>query len=104
MEKHDLAFWLSVAGATMIKLLTSQYGGPLKVLLTVLAAVFSAYFFTIPAMHILGLDPEVYTTVMAAVMAVTGEGLMRWVMKFVDTLPYDPGKLIDLIRRWRSGK
>lgn len=73
-------------------------------IVTVLAAIFSAYFFTSPAMHLLGLDPGVYTTVMAAVMALTGEGLMRWAMKMVDGLPSDPGKILDLIKQWRGGK
>lgn len=104
MEKHDLAFWLAVAGATVVKLLTSQYGGPVKMIVTVLAAIFSAYFFTSPAMHLLGLDPGVYTTVMAAVMALTGEGLMRWAMKMVDTFPSDPSNLIELLKQWRNGK
>lgn len=104
MEKHDLAFWLAVVGATLVKVLTSQFGGPVKLVATVFAALFSAYFFTTPAMHFLGLDPEVYTTMMAAVMALTGEGFMRWGMKMVDTLPSDPARILDLIRQWRGGK
>lgn len=104
MEKHDLAFWLAVAGATIVKLLTSQYGGPVKLIATVFAALFSAYFFTGPAMHLLGLDPAVYTTIMAAVMCLTGEGLMRWGMKLVDTLPSDPARILDLLKQWRGGK
>ena len=36
MEKHDLAFWLSAAWATLIKILTSQYGGPIKMAASVL--------------------------------------------------------------------
>jgi len=104
MEKHDLAFWLAVVGATVVKLLTSQYGGTVKMIATVLAAIFSAYFFTAPAMHILGLDPGVYTTVMAAVMALTGEGFMRFAMKLVDSLPSEPSKIIELLKQWRNGK
>ncbi len=104
IEKHDLAFWLAAFGATVVKLLTSEYGGPVKLTATVLAAIFSAYFFTSPAMHFLGLDPEVYTTVTAAVMALTGEGFMRWGMKLVDGLPSEPGKIIDLFKQWRGGK
>lgn len=104
MEKHDLAFWLAVAGATVVKVLTSQFGGPLKLVATVFAALFSAYFFTAPAMHILGLDPAVYTTMMAAVMALTGEGFMRFGMRLVDSLPSEPSKILDLLRQWRDGK
>jgi hypothetical protein len=99
IEKHDMAFWLSAAGATVIKILTSQYGGPIRMAASVLAALFSAYFFTSPALHFLGLDPEVYTTLMAAVMALTGEGIMR----FIISLSNNPEKVIDLFQLWRKG-
>lgn len=102
IEKHDLAFWLAAGGATVVKILTSEYGGPVRLFATVVAAIFSAYFFTPPAMHILGLDPEVYTTVIAAVMALTGEGLMRWAMRMADSLPSEPSKIIELFRQWRG--
>jgi len=62
--------------------------------------VFSAYFFTQPAMHFLGLDPDAYTTAMAAIMALTGEGAMR----FVIGMSNDPAKLLDWVRAWRGGK
>lgn len=104
IEKHDMAFWLAVFGATVVKLLTSEYGGPIRLFATVVAAIFSAYFFTVPAMHVLDLDPEYYTTVTAAVMALTGEGFMRWGMRLVDSLPSDPSKILELIREWRNGK
>ena len=100
IEKHDLAFWLSVGGATVVKLLTSPYAGFIRALATVVAAVFSAYFFTSPAMAALGLDPETYTTAMAAIMALTGEGVMR----FVIGMSNDPAKLLDWVRAWRGGK
>lgn len=104
IEKHDLAFWLAACGATVVKLLTSEYGGPIRLLATVVAAIFSAYFFTAPAMHFLGLDPAVYTTTTAAIMALTGEGFMRWGMRLVDALPSDPARILELVRFWRGGK
>jgi hypothetical protein len=100
IEKHDLAFWMSVGGATVVKLITSPYAGFVRALATVIAAVFSAYFFTQPAMHFLGLDPETYTTAMAAVMALTGEGAMRFLIQ----LSNDPTRAIDILRMWRGGK
>jgi hypothetical protein len=100
MEKHDLAFWTAVGGATLVKLVTSPYTGFVRVLATVIAAVFSAYFFTQPAMDALGLDHETYTTAMAALMALTGEGIMR----FIINLSNDPTKALDWIKAWRGGK
>jgi hypothetical protein len=103
MEKHNLSFWLAVIGAAGVKLFTSEYTGFLRALTTVVAAVFAAYFFTTPVMTLLGLDPETYTTAMAAIMALTGEGLMRWIMGVSDSLPSDPSKIVDLFKRW-TGK
>lgn len=103
MEKHDLSFWLAVLGAAGVKLLTSEYAGFLKALATVMAAIFSGVMLTEPAMHILGLDPTVYTIPMAILMGLTGENLMRWVMGLTGSLPSDPGKILDLLKRW-TGK
>jgi hypothetical protein len=103
MEKHNLSFWLAVIGAAGVKLFTSEYTGFLRALTTVVAAVFAAYFFTTPAMTLLGLDQETYTTAMAAIMALTGEGLMRWIMGVSNSLPSDPSKIVDLFKRW-AGK
>lgn len=100
MEKHDLAFWLAAIGATIVKLITAPYKGFLQAFSTVFAAIFSAYFLTEPAMDLLGLDPEVYTTAMAALMALTGEGVMRWLIGASN----DPTKVFDAIRQWRGGK
>jgi hypothetical protein len=103
MEKHDLSFWLAVIGAAGVKLFTSEYTGFLRALTTVVAAIFAAYFFTTPAMTLLGLDEAVYITPMAAIMALTGEGLMRWLMGVSNSLPTDPSKIVDLFKRW-AGK
>ena len=95
---HDIAFWISVIGATVIKLMTSPFHGPFKALLTVFAAMFAAYIFTEPMVHWLGLDPATYTTPMAALLALSGEGLMRTVMAAAN----DPSKLLELYRAWRD--
>jgi len=97
---HDLSFWLAVLGATAVKLFTSPYGGVLRVLATIFAALFSAYVFTGPVVQWLGLTPETYTAPIAALLALTGEGLMRFLMSSAN----DPGRLFDLFRQWRGGK
>lgn len=100
MEKHDLAFWIAAVGATIVKLFTAPYAGILQAFITVFAAIFSAYFLTEPAMDLLGLDSDVYITAMAALMALTGEGIMRWLIGASN----DPTKVFDVIRQWRGGK
>jgi hypothetical protein len=99
MEKHDLAFWLAALGATIVKLFTAPYSGFVQAFITVFAAVFSAYFLTSPALDILGLDPEIYTTAMAALMALTGEGFMRWLIGASN----DPSKIFEILKQWRGG-
>lgn len=100
MEKHDMAFWLAAMGATLVKLITAPYTGLWRAVVTVFAAVFSAFFLTSPMMDLLGLAPEIYTTAMAALMALTGEGLMRWLIGAAN----EPTKIIDLLKQWRGGK
>lgn len=100
MFGHDIGFWLAVIGATLVKLLTSPYHSFLRAAVTVFAAVFAAYIFTEPTVKWLGLEPETYTTPVAALLALTGEGLMRLGMASSN----DPGKLFELLRQWRGGK
>lgn len=95
---HDVSFWISVLGATVIKLLTSPYSSFTRAVLTVFAAMFSAYVFTEPMIHWLGLDPLTYTTPMAALVALTGEGLMRTVISFAE----NPMKAVELYKAWRD--
>lgn len=96
---HDLSFWVSVIGATLIKLFTSPYSSFTRAILTVFAAMFAAYVFTEPMIHWLSLDAATYTTPMAALLALTGEGLMRVVMGMAD----NPIRAIELYNAWRYG-
>ena len=95
---HDLAFWIATAGATVVKLFTSPYQSILHAVSTVFAAVFFAYVFTAPAIDWLGLTPETYTTPMAALLALTGEGFMRMIIN----LTSDSTKVAELLRAWRG--
>lgn len=97
---HDISFWISVAGATVIKVLTSPYHSFLRALLTVFAAVFAAYVFTDPVVHWLGLEPKTYTTPMAALLALTGEGLMRAIIAGGN----DPWDMLTRWKKWRGGQ
>ena len=91
----EAQFWLVVLMAALIKVMTSAALTWWKGITTVLFAVFSAWVFTEPALHLLSLDPEVYKTSIAAVMALAGEGFMRWIVQTT------PDKIIQL---WRGKK
>ena len=94
-EYWDLRFWLAVAGAAFIKLMTSPWHSPTRAVITVSAAVFSAWAFTDPVVDWLKLDPELYRNAVAAVLALTGEGLMRWLINIT------PERFIEV---WRGRK
>lgn len=95
MDWFDYKFWLAVAGATAFKLLTSPWTSLTKAAATVLAAVLSAWAFTDIIIKYLALDPVDYKVPVAALLALTGESAMRWLMAV------SPEKLIFL---WRNGK
>lgn len=94
---HDFSFWIAVVGAVIVKLITSPYHSFWRAVVTVLAAVFSAWVFTESVVDWFGLDPDTYKTPMAALLALTGEGLMRVLMAGSN----DPIKLIELWKAWR---
>lgn len=75
---HDIKFWIAVGGATMLKLMTSRDHSWLKSTFTVLAAVGCAWLLTDPVVHFMGWDPEVYKAPAAALIALTGEGIVRF--------------------------
>lgn len=91
---HDLGFWLAVAGAAVFKLLTSPSLSPVRALATVTAALFAAIIFTDPVLNWLALDPLQYKTPIAALIALTGEGLLRSIVSITSS----PEKLIDTFK------
>ena len=95
---HDLQFWFAVAGATLFKLLTSEFGGPFRAVATVFAAVFSAWLFTEPALSWFALDAETFELPMAALIAITGEGVMKWLIAASN----DPSRVVTLLKSWRA--
>ncbi len=97
---HDLTFWIAACGAAALKLATSPWHSPFRAVVTVGAAIFFAYFFTDATLHQLQLDVEVYRNPVAALLALTGEGLARLGLQMLQ----DPSKLIDIVKAWRGGK
>lgn len=96
----DLTFWIASFGAAFVRVVTSENHSFTRSILTVFAAVFSAYFFTSPVVHWLGLPAAVYTNPVAALLALTGEGIMRWIINLAN----DPTKALDIIKVWRGSK
>ncbi|GLK63355.1 hypothetical protein [Paracoccus kondratievae] len=86
-------FWIAVGVALIVKVKTSASLGPVKVVTTILVAVGAAWIGTDYAAEVFGV-PE---PIAAAVVTLTAEGVMRWLLIAVN----DPKQAIDLWRYWR---
>jgi hypothetical protein len=90
----SIEFWIAVSIAILIKVQTSQRLGTWQVLTTIVVAVGAAYVGTEWAQQLTGL-PE---AVAAALVALTAEGFMRWILLALD----DPSMVIKLYKEWRK--
>lgn len=96
----DLKFWLVVVGAALARVVMAEGRSWPRSAIALFAAIFAAGVFTRPLVHWLGLPPAIYTEPLAALMALTGEGLMRWIIGVAN----DPLRLLTILRMWRNGK
>ena len=92
-DPFDYRFWAAIGGATLFKLATSPKHSPARTIITVGAAIFSAWLFTDPLLHFMNWEPESYRNAVAGLMALVGEGAMRWFIRVT------PDKLISI---WRG--
>lgn len=97
---HDIAFWFAAIGSALLKILLSPWMGFWKGLASVVAALFCAIVFTEPLLNYLNMDPETYKAALAALIALTGEGVVRWLLQIAT----EPGKLAEIIRYIRGPK
>lgn len=95
---EDNAFWIAVIGATVVKLMSSPYHSFARAILTGFAAIFAAYIFTDSVVDWLKADPKVYQIPVAALLALTGEGLMRTIID----LSNNPQRLLEWWKTWRK--
>jgi hypothetical protein len=96
--EHDWRFWAAVVGAAFVRVATSENHSLVRSALTVGMAVFAAWTFTDVTLHYLNLPPATYRNPVAALLALTGKGLMRFA---IDTTN-DPNKALDLWDKWRG--
>lgn len=92
------SFWIAVVGAVVVKLALSPYHSIVRALLTGFAAIFTSYIFTDSVVDWLGADPVVYRVPVAALLTLTGEGLMRNVID----LSNNPKKFIEWWKSWKG--
>lgn len=94
----DWGFLLTVIGATVVKVASSPFHSITRAALMMFAAVFSAYVFTDPVVRYFEIGHDYYLAV-AALLTLSGEGLMRMIITFSS----DPEKLTGLIKAWWTG-
>ena len=97
---HDIAFWFAAIGSAFLKILLSPWMGLWKGLASVVAALFCAIVFTEPLLNYLNMDPETYKSALAALIALTGEGVVRWLLQIAT----EPGKFTEMLRNLRGPK
>lgn len=90
---YDYRFWIAVFGAVILKLATSESHSVKKVFITWFTAAFVAWVATEPLIGYLELDAERYTVLTAAVLALTGDSIVKWLMSI---------KPESLIKMWRG--
>ena len=95
LSGDEVRFWVAVVGAIILKLFTSEHSSVKNAFLIVCASIFMAWVFTDPVVHFLDLDPENYRVVTAALLALTGESLIKWIVKA------DPWTILI---EWRNGR
>ncbi len=97
---HEGGFWLAVAGATVVKLVTSENHSLGRIAAMVACALFSAWAFTKPTIAYLELNPDQYEVLVAAVWALTGEGIMRSLISITSSSE----KILEFINALRGKK
>ena len=94
MINKPLEFWAAVLVAVLIKLKTSTRLGLWGTITTIATALLSAYAFAEPVSQRLGFSE----IIVAALIALTGEGIMRYVLIVVN----NPEELKEWVRLWKS--
>lgn len=95
---QNIAFWVSVIGASVFRILLTPWMGLWHTLVSFCAAMFFALVFTDPVLSYLNLNPENYRIGVAAVVALTGEGIAKRIIAILA----DQKATLSLIRLWRG--
>lgn len=95
-DGHDIRFWIAALVAGGVKVALSRTQTMISGAISVAVAVFSAWAFTEPTLIWLELKPEYFEIPAAALWALVGEGVVRWLIGL------NPDRLIKLWRGQRK--
>ena len=94
----EVRLWLAILGAVAVKLLLSDRMTLFRSVATSAAGIFAAWVFTDPILNLIGWEPERYRIAAAAMLALTGENLLRRILDFSKS----ESMIADLIKVWRD--
>jgi hypothetical protein len=98
--KEEALFWIAVCTAISIRIIVSydrqlpRLTSFLRASLSVIIGVFMAVTFTDAILDLRELDPDVWERPVAAVIAITGESIVRFSINFI---PRNLKEVIELI-------
>lgn len=92
-DGHDIRFWIAAFLAAAAKVALSRTQSLIGASVSVAVAVFCAWVFTEPSLIWVGLKPEFFEIPVAALWALLGEGVVRWLIGM------NPERLIKI---WRG--
>lgn len=95
---EDWRYWATIVGAALLKVLMSSTLTFFQAVLSFALGVFTAWVFTEPFIDWVGLNPVVYMTPTAAILALTGEQIVRRIIRYANR----PGDLHKDIKTWKN--
>lgn len=97
---EDWRYYLAMVAAALFKVVLSKTLTFKQSAVSFALGVFSAWVFTRPLIHWAGLDPEVYMVPTAAIIALTGEQIVRRIIRYSER----PNDLKNDIKEWKDLK
>ena len=95
---EETRLWLAIIGAVVVKIVLSDKLTLVRSFATASAGIFAAWVFTDPLLAALGWEPDRYRIAVAAMLALTGENLLRRLLDFTGS----DSMISDLLKMWRG--
>ena len=96
----DINMLITIGAGLVVKVLLSTSMTAAKIIAASTAGVFVAWVFTDPIIGWVGMDPLLYRVPLAALLALTGEQIVRRLIRYSDK----PDELLADIIKFRGGK
>lgn len=97
---EDWRYWTAIVGAAVMKVMLSQTLSFKQACVTFILGIGAAWLFTDPLLDWSGLNPDVYKTPTAAILALTGEQIVRRIIRYSQR----PGDMKRDFTDWKEPK